>query len=66
MWDLKLSVLDHCLSFYFPVCLYRLCIMHLLATVIFNEKINIKITKLLFLWFFATIKILKILKLGTP
>ena len=38
----------------------------LLVRVIFNEKINIKITKLLFLWFFATIKILKILKLGGP
>ena len=40
--------------------------MHLLVIVIFNEKINIKFTKLLFLRFFATIKILKILKLGTP
>ena len=40
--------------------------MHLLVIVIFNEEINIKFTKLLFLRFFATIKILKILKLGTP
>ena len=47
-------------------CLYRLCIMHLLVIVIFNEKINIKFTKLLFLRFFATIMILKSLKLGTP
>ena len=33
---------------------------------LYNEKINIKFMKLLFLRFFATIKIRKILKLGTP